>query len=70
MNYYLWSEIKEIVGEYKQTFGDEKISAFRYMQIAPTDGFGACAHPSLITQTKMADEIAAEISRIEQMMTK
>ena len=36
------------------------------MQIVPADGLGACGHPSAITQSKMADEIAKEIRRIEK----
>lgn len=66
MNYYLWSDIKEIVELYKRESGDKNISCYRYMQIVPVDGLGACGHPSAVTQSKMADEIANEIRRIEK----
>lgn len=66
MRYYLYPEIEKIVAAYQVETGDRRISCFRYMGISPMDGLGACCHPSLVTQRKMAEEIVREIKRIEQ----
>lgn len=66
LSYYLYSDIEKIVDAYRRETGDKKISCFRYLGVSPVDGFGACGHPSKITQEKMANEIAGEIKRIER----
>ena len=66
LDFYLFHDIAEIVEEYRQASGDEHISTFRYQKLNPMDGWGACDHPGRITQAKMADEIAAEILRLEK----
>ena len=66
MGYYLYADILELVKQYKAETGDENISCFRYMQINPFDGFGACGHPSAATQIKMGKEIAAYIRTLEE----
>ncbi len=58
MNYYLYPEIEQAVGEYRRATGDERIYTFRYQPMAPLDGFGAMGHPSLATQRKMGGELA------------
>jgi len=65
MSYYLYSDIEKIVAEYIDDTKDENVSVFRYFQIHPLDGLGACAHPNAVTQEKMGAEIAEEIRRIE-----
>lgn len=66
LSYYLYSDIEKIVDAYRRETGDKNISCFRYLGVSPMDGFGACGHPSKITQEKMAKEIAGEIKRIER----
>jgi len=67
MDYYLYHDIVEIVEAYKKESRDTRISTFRYKKMAVMDPMGACAHPHLVTQQKMAKEIAEEIKRIEAM---
>lgn len=67
LNYYLYSDIETIVDAYQKETGDKNISCFRYLGMSPMDGFGACGHPSGVTQEKMAGEIAEEIRRIEEI---
>lgn len=65
MDYYLYYDIVQIVEKYKQESGDNAISCFRYKKMSVMDPIGACNHPHVITQQKMAKEIAEEIKRIE-----
>ena len=58
MNYFLFPEIEQAVGAYRQATGDERIHTFRYKPMGPLDGFGAMGHPSLATQKKMGQELA------------
>ena len=67
MDYYLYHDVVEIVEAYKKESRDTRISTFRYKKMAATDPMGACAHPHLVTQQKMAKEIVEEIKRIEAM---
>lgn len=69
LDYYLFSDIVEVVGEYRRDTGDERVSVFRYQKINPMDGWGACGHPGLATQKKMAAEIAREIRRLERIQS-
>lgn len=66
LDYYLFSDIAELVEEYRRDTGDERISVFRYQKVNPADGWGACGHPSRVTQEKMAAEITEEIQRLER----
>lgn len=66
LDFYLFHDITEVVEEYRRASGDEHISVFRYQKINPMDGWGACDHPGRITHEKMAEEIAAEIVRLER----
>lgn len=63
--YYFYKEICDIVDEIKKETGDANIYTYRYQMIHPMDGFGALGHPSLITQEKMADEIAGFIGGLK-----
>ncbi len=64
MNYYLLPEITQCVEEYQAESGDERIMFFRYRGMHPMDGLGACAHPSMPSQQKMAEQIAEVIKNI------
>lgn len=64
LDYYLYQDISQIVGEYRRDTGDTRVRTFRYQKISPLDGWGACTHPSRISQEKMGREIAKEISCI------
>lgn len=64
LDYYLFQDIAQLVEEYRRDTGDTRISVFRYQKISPLDGWGACMHPSRISQEKMAKEIADEILRL------
>jgi lysophospholipase L1-like esterase len=62
MNYYLYHNVLQAVRRYQQQTGDTKISCYKYRQMSFMDGFGASGHPSMVTQQKMAQEIATVIS--------
>ncbi|MBR1585668.1 MAG: hypothetical protein IJ662_09025 [Clostridia bacterium] len=64
MQYYLYPEIAQAVEEHKRLTGDQLVHLFRYHPMAPLDGFGAAGHPSLTTQKKMAEELAAFIAAL------
>ena len=64
MDYYLYHDIIEIVNEYKKETGDSKISCLRFKKMAAFDPIGACGHPHLVTDQKMADELVAEIQKL------
>lgn len=66
LDYYLMPDVMEIVDTYRKETGDQNVSTLRYRKINPLDGWGACEHPSLSTQAKMAEEITAEILRLEK----
>ncbi len=65
LDHYLYDDIKEVVEEYKEESGDERITAFKLMGVnLLTEGFGAIAHPSLKTQLRMGRELAGIIRRV------
>lgn len=68
MDYYLYHDIVQVIEKYKQASGDRAISCFRYKKMSVMDPIGACYHPHVITQQKMAREIAEEIKRIEAVL--
>lgn len=65
MDYYLYHHITEIVTEYRNDTGDDKITCFRYPKIDFMDPLGACAHPYVITHEKMADALIKYIKNLE-----
>lgn len=64
MDYYLYDNIKEIAERFAKEQKDQKIKCFKYGRMRVFDGFGACAHPNVITQTRMGNEIADFIKEI------
>lgn len=64
MDYYLYHDILEIVKEYQQQTGDQNISCLRFKKMAAFDPIGACGHPNVVTDKKMAAELVAELKRL------
>lgn len=61
----LLPEIKEQVGNYSASTGDNRITAFEFdIQNGYTDGYGADYHPSAKTHQKMADKLAPFIAEL------
>lgn len=65
MDYYLYHHITEIVTEYRNNTGDDKVTYFRYPKIDFMDPLGACAHPYVITHEKMAESLIQYIKNLE-----
>lgn len=65
MDYYLFDNIAEAVRAYRTETGDEAVSLLKYMRISPADPLGACAHPNIVTQEKMADALAEHIRALQ-----
>lgn len=64
MDYFLWEHIRAAVKEYKAQTGDGRICAFKMRPInVMTEGFGAAGHPSLKTNARMAQELAAALRK-------
>ena len=38
----------------------------KYMRISPADPLGACAHPNVVTQEKMAETLTKHIRALEK----
>lgn len=66
MDYYLYDSIVRAVRDYQTETGDERVSLLKYMRISPADPLGACAHPNVVTQEKMAAALAKHIRALEQ----
>lgn len=66
MDYYLYPEIQAAVAQYQQETGDKKISCFRYPKMFFQDPVGACGHPHIVTDEKMADAMAEYIRALER----
>ena len=59
MDYYLYDNIRDVLTRYRADTGDEKIHLLKYhkmMNMAPDTG--ACFHPSISRQKKMAAQLA------------
>lgn len=65
MDYYLYPEIQAAAARYQAETGDTNISCFRYPKMFFLDPIGACAHPHIVTDEKMADAMADYIARID-----
>lgn len=65
MCYYLWHDIAETVARYQRETGDERVHLLRFRPMHPLDGAGADGHPSLVTQAKMAAELAAFLRELD-----
>lgn len=66
MDYYLCDNIVRAVEAYRAETGDENISLLKYMRISSADPLGACAHPNVVTQEKMAEALAKHIRALEK----
>lgn len=66
MDYYLYDNIVRAVEAYRAETGDESISLLKYMRISPADPLGACAHPNVVTQEKMAETLTKHIRALEK----
>lgn len=66
MDYYLYHHIVEVVTEYRNDTGDDRITCFRYPKIDFMDPLGACAHPHVITHEKMAKALVEYIKMLEE----
>ncbi len=64
MDYYLYSNIEKAVMKYSAITKDYNVKCFRYGKIGFQEGFGACGHPSAITQLRMGKELADYLSKI------
>lgn len=64
MDYYLYSNIEKAVMKYSAITKDYNVKCFRYGKIVFQEGFGACSHPSAITQLRMGKELAEYLSRM------
>ncbi len=64
MDYYLYDNIEKVVQRFSKEKDDHRISCFKYGRIRLTEGFGACAHPSLPTHLRMGEELAAYIKAL------
>lgn len=60
----LYPSLEAAVSKYKEETGDTKVSTLKFDEQQEIDGFGACWHPSEITQTKAADKLTTEIKAI------
>lgn len=67
IQYYLFPEIARTVEDWRLEKNDHRVHTFRYKPIFPADGIGAAGHPSLLTQRKMAKEIAGFVRRVLRM---
>lgn len=67
MDYYLLPEIEKAAAAYTAETGDTNISCFRYPKMFFMDPIGACGHPSIATDEKMAEAMAAYIRKLEEM---
>lgn len=65
MDYYLFPEIQAAVAAYQAQTGDNRISCFRYPKMFFLDPIGACGHPHVVTDEKMADAMASYIAQLE-----
>jgi hypothetical protein len=64
MDYFLYDNIEKTAERFSKENDDQKIRCFKYGRIQFMDGYGACGHPNVTTQTKMGNEIAAYISEL------
>jgi hypothetical protein len=62
----LYSSVETAVKQYSDETGDKKIYSMEFDEQLASDGYGACWHPSEITQTKAAKKLTAEIEKIMQ----
>lgn len=58
MDYFLYDNIQKVVQRYVDENHDKKIRCFKYSRIRLSDGYGACGHPGIATQTRMGNELA------------
>lgn len=61
MDYFLYDSVGKVVKRFGAEKKDEKVRCFKYMKARVNEGYGACAHPSLLTQERMGKEIAEYI---------
>ena len=66
MDYYLYSDIQEIVAQYQKETRDKAITCFRYPKMDVRDPVGACGHPHITTHQKMAQAMADYIAALER----
>ena len=64
MDYYLYSNIEKTVQRFSIEFEDSRIRCLKYGKIHFMEGFGACGHPSAITHSRMAEELAEFLTQI------
>lgn len=64
LDYFLYDSIEKTARRFSSEKNDEKIRCFKYMKVRLGEGFGACAHPSLLTQERMGREIAEYIQEL------
>lgn len=69
MDYYLFPEIQAAAGQYQEETGDKNISCFRYPKMYFQDPIGACGHPHIVTDEKMAEAMAEYIQALEKNVT-
>lgn len=69
MDYYLFPEIQAAAGQYQEETGDKNISCFRYPKMYFQDPIGACGHPHIVTDEKMAEAMAEYIQAMEKNVT-
>ena len=64
LDYYLYDEIRDIVDQYKEESGDERIVRFKFGPVLQwSEGYGADMHPSAKTHERMGHELAEMIRR-------
>ena len=64
MDYFLFDNICKVAERFASENNDLKIKCLKYGRIRFKDGYGACGHPSEITQLRMGNEIAEYINEL------
>lgn len=64
LDYFLYDSIEKAARRFSEEKKDKKVRCFKYMKVRIGEGFGACAHPSLLTQERMGKEIAEYIQEL------
>lgn len=70
MDYYLFTDIQGIVTEYQRDTADQRVGCFRYPKMDIRDPVGACGHPHITSQHRMAYALAEYIMALEEKQDK
>jgi lysophospholipase L1-like esterase len=65
MDYYLYANLEKVVEKYSKDTKDTRVTCFKYGKIKLQEGYGACGHPSMSTQTRMGTELADFIGQLD-----